>query len=68
MKSKQFEMGERSPQPLDIEMFKYECINVLGMKDVEEDEFHQLAQYLLEHYYSIKVSDRQNLRYSVVEA
>jgi len=48
MKSKQFEMGERSPQPLDIEMFKYECINVLGMKDVEEDEFHQLAQYLLE--------------------
>ena len=68
MKSKQFEMGEHSPQPLDIEMFKYECINVLGMKDVEEDEFHQLGQYLLEHYYSIKVSDRQNLRYSVVEA
>jgi|TARA_B100001094_G_scaffold244117_1_gene240333 hypothetical protein len=68
MKSKQFKMGEHSPQPLDIEMFKYECINVLGMKDVEEDEFHQLAQYLLEHYYSIKVSDRQNLRYSVVEA
>jgi len=68
MKSKQFKMGEHFPQPLDIEMFKYECINVLGMDDIEEEEFHQLAQYLIEHYYMIPVKDRAYLRYSVVEA
>ena len=44
MKSKQFKMGEHFPQPLDIEMFKYECINVLGMDDIEEEIWKDLNQ------------------------
>ena len=68
MKVKQFASGEHVPQPLDIDTFKYECINVLGMEDIDEDEFYKLAQYLIEHYYMIDVEERDYLRYCVVEA
>tara|TARA_Y100000592_G_C5444346_1_gene305164 strand:- start:662 stop:868 length:207 start_codon:yes stop_codon:yes gene_type:complete len=68
MKVKQFASGEHIPQPLDIDLFKYECINVLGMEDIDEDEFYKLAQYLIEHYYMIDIEDRNYLRYCVVEA
>ena len=68
MKSKQFAMGEGTPQPLDIGLFKYECENVLGMEKLSDKESYQLAQFLIEHYFLIPKSDRAYLRYSVVEA
>lgn len=64
----QFKMGEHFPQPLDVEVFRYECVNVLGMKELNDDEVYTLAQHLIEYYYSIKISERVNLRYSVIEA
>jgi hypothetical protein len=67
-KQKYFASGEEVPQPLDIELFRYECENVLGMKDLDEDELFTLARYLVEHYYLISKKDRANLRYSVSEA
>ena len=47
--------------PLDIGLFKYECEEVLGMKDLDEDELFQLAYFLIEHYYLIDVKDRDFL-------
>ena len=49
-------------------MFKYECINVLGMDEMEDDEFYLLARYLIEHFYRIPKRDREYLRYTVSEA
>jgi len=68
MKAKQFAMGEGSPQPLDIGLFKYECENVLGMDELSDTESYTLAQFLIEHYIQVPKSDRAYLRYSVVEA
>ncbi len=68
MKAREFASGEHSPQILDIDMFKYECINVLGMDDMEDDEFFLLARYLIEHFYQIPKRDREYLRYTVSEA
>ena len=68
MKAKQFASGEGVPQPLDIDLFKYECEEVLGMKELDEDELFSLARYLIEHYYMIPKSERKYLRYSVCEA
>ena len=68
MKSMQFASGEGAPQPLDMDLFKYECEHVLGMSNLEEEELFRLAQYLIEHYYLIDISQREYLRYSVVEA
>ena len=68
MKAKHFASGESAPQPLDLELFKFECEHVLGMNDLEEEDLYRLAQYLIEHYYLIDISQREYLRYSVVEA
>lgn len=68
MKSKQFAMGEGTPQPLDIDLFKYECEEVLGMKKLSEKDSYDLAYFLIEHYYLIPKSERRYLRYSVIEA
>ena len=68
MKARQFASGEGQPQPLDIDLFKYECEKVLGMKDLDEEELFTLARYLIEHYYMVPKSERAYLRYSVVEA
>ena len=67
-KQKYFASGEHVPQPLDIDLFRYECENVLGMEDLGEDELYMLARYLVEHYYLIAKKDREFLRYSVTEA
>lgn len=67
-KSKYFASGERMPQPLDIELFKYECEQVLGMDELSEKESFELAFYLIKHYYMIPKSEREYLRYSVSEA
>ena len=37
MKAKQFASGEGVQQPLDIDLFKYECEEVLGMKELDEE-------------------------------
>lgn len=63
-----FIMGEVEPHPLDIGLFKYECVNVLGMNDMPDEDAYLLAHYLIEHYYDINNDDRKYLRYSVVEA
>ena len=68
MKRKYFASGEDSPQPLDIDLFKYECEEVLGMNELSEKDSYDLAYHLIEHYYLIPKSERQYLRYSVVEA
>ena len=68
MKAKHFASGEETPQPLDIDLFKYECVNVLGMNDIEDEEYYKLAMYLIEHYYTIGTEERNYLRYSVTEA
>tara|TARA_B100001564_G_scaffold357849_1_gene375041 strand:+ start:250 stop:471 length:222 start_codon:yes stop_codon:yes gene_type:complete len=68
MKAKQFASGEGEPQPLDIDLFRYECEKVLGMKNLDEEELFTLARYLIEHYYLVPKSQRQYLRYSVSEA
>lgn len=68
MKSKQFAMGEGTPQPLDIDLFKYECEEVLGMKKLSDIDSYELAYFLIEHYYLIPRSERRYLRYSVIEA
>ena len=68
MKRKQFASGEETPHPLDMGLFKFECEEVLGMKDLDEDELFQLARYLVEHYYLIPKKEREFLRYSVTEA
>jgi len=67
-KQKYFASGEEVPQPLDIDLFRYECENVLGMEDLDDNELFMLARYLIEHYYLISKKDRVNLRYSVTEA
>lgn len=67
-KQKYFASGEEIPQPLDIDLFRYECENVLGMEDLDDNELFMLARYLIEHYYLIAKKDRANLRYSVTEA
>tara|TARA_Y100001937_G_scaffold8067_1_gene10113 strand:+ start:302 stop:523 length:222 start_codon:yes stop_codon:yes gene_type:complete len=68
MKSRQFAMGEHTPQPLDMGLFKYECEIVLGMGELSEAEGYSLATFLIEHYYTIPKADRKYLRYTVVEA
>ena len=68
IKEKQFASGEQVPQPLDIDLFRYECENVLGMDDLDDNELFLLARYLIEHYYLIDKKDREFLRYSVTEA
>ncbi len=68
IKEKQFASGGQVPQPLDMGLFKFECEEVLGMKDLDEDELFTLARYLIEHYYLIDKKDREFLRYSVTEA
>ena len=62
MKSKQFAMGEGSPQPLDIGLFKYECEEVLGMDELSDSESYTLAQFLIEHYIQVPKSQRAYLR------
>jgi len=54
--------------PLDIGTFRYECLNVLGLKEMSDDELHDLAHYLIIHYYTLPEKHREQLRYSVVEA
>ena len=68
IKEKQFASGEHIPQPLDMGLFRYECENVLGMEDLDDNELFMLARYLIEHYYLISKKDREYLRYSVTEA
>tara|TARA_R100000479_G_scaffold91500_1_gene45050 strand:+ start:366 stop:632 length:267 start_codon:yes stop_codon:yes gene_type:complete len=68
MKQKYFASGEKTPQPLDIDLFKYECEEVLGMKELSDVDSYELAYFLIEHYYQIPTKDRDYLRYSVVEA
>jgi len=63
-----FVSGELEPHPLDIGMFKYECVNVLGMDEMPDEDAYELAYYLIEHYYTMVKADRKYLRYSVVEA
>ena len=68
MKARQFASGEDTPHPLDIGLFRYECENILGMDDLDDNELFSLARYLIEHYYLIPKKDREFLRYSVTEA
>tara|TARA_R100000005_G_C4918829_1_gene153045 strand:+ start:403 stop:624 length:222 start_codon:yes stop_codon:yes gene_type:complete len=68
MKAKHFASGEETPQPLDIDLFKYECEEVLGMKKLSDADSYELAFYLISHYYMIPKSERQYLRYIVSEA
>jgi len=68
MKQRHFASGEGRPQPLDMGLFRYECENVLGMKEIDDEELFTLARYLIEHYYLIATTDREFLRYSVTEA
>ena len=68
MKRKQFASGEKTPHPLDMGLFKYECEEVLGMDELSDSESYTLAQFLIEHYIQVPKSQRAYLRYSVVEA
>jgi hypothetical protein len=63
-----FMYGDRIPHPLDIGTFKYECLNVLGLTEMSDAELYELSHYLIIHYYTLSKKNRENLRYSVVEA